>query len=96
MQQSVNHAERQKIGERSGICFLKNVWGCLPIQITERMKELGEFLKQDVKVRLGVMSRMCTADLRRLASNVQSTRQVSGREIMDVASASGGRLIGNF
>ena len=57
MQQSENQAERQKLEEKWHL-FLKNVWGCMQSQITERMQELGAFVKQDVKGGLGVMSGM--------------------------------------
>ena len=50
LQQGVNQAERQKLEYKRNL-FLKNVWGCMQSQITERMQELGSFLKQDVKGR---------------------------------------------
>ena len=50
LQQSVNQAGRQKIEDKWNL-FSKNVWGCMQSQITERMQELGSFLKQDVKGR---------------------------------------------
>ena len=41
------------------------------------------------------MSRMFMADIGSLSPNVQETQQVLGREIMDVADASDGRLVEN-
>ena len=94
LQQSVNQAEWQKIEEKRHL-FLKNVWGCMQRRITERMQELGAFLKQDVKGGLYITSGMFRAHIGILAPNIQETQQVSGREIMDVANDVDGRLVGN-
>ena len=94
MQQRENQADRQKGGEDWHL-FLKNVWGCMHSQITERIQEMGAIIKQGVKGGLDVIREMFRVDIGSLMRNLQETQQVSERDIRDVTNDADARLIEN-